>query len=226
MQMTADKRRSGWSLSHSSSQRSSRVFPFISFLCALCVLCGWIAFADTSSDLRTVADGGLENWQTSANTSCSTNTCYTEVNESSGSTCSVTPSDGDASYNRSGTAQQTQTYDLSLATIPDGSTLHSATVAACGKGVSQTVTVIFRVRVDGTETACGSAVTFANGSYGDHNCAIDFADVVKSGATDFEIGQRNTQNRDARVSAVKATITYTPPTGGAARRVVILPGNE
>lgn len=181
------------------------------FLCSL-IFVALAVWADSAANLRPVADGGTEQWQNNANTSCTSANCYTEVNEASGANCSTTP--GDGTFNHSTTTQNSvQTYDLDIASIPDGATLQTAVVSGClQRGGSQNAAGRFKARIDGSVTNCSTTFTTTS-TWSDFSCTIDFPDFVKSSSTDFEVGWENTQVRDVRGTAIKAEITYSPASG-------------
>ncbi|MBI4461464.1 MAG: hypothetical protein HY653_01015 [Acidobacteria bacterium] len=173
--------------------------------------------ADTTGIIRPVGDGGTEQWQNNAGTSCASATCYTEVNEASGANCSTLP--GDSTINHSTTTNgQVQTYDLDESSIPDNSTVTSAIVRVCAqRGGTQNANGNLKFVINGSTTACASNFT-STSTFTDFNCTIDFADDTKTAADDYEVGVANTQARDLHITTIAAEITYTPPAGGAKRR--------
>ena len=193
-----------------------RYFAFLSVLCVSVVI---LLLADATGDLRPTADGGVEQWQNNANTSCASATCYTEVNEASGANCTTTP--GDGTFNHStATTNQTQRYDIDESTIPDGSTVTSAVIRVCAqRGGTQNVNFVMRFCVNGTCT--DTASNTAASAWADFSGTSDFADDVKDGTDDYEIGVQNTQARDLRVTALEVDVTYTPVAGGGPRRMFI-----
>ncbi len=191
---------------------------FLLALC-LCVSVAVLLLADTTGDLRPTADGGSEQWTNEAGTACSSATCDTEVNEASGANCSTTP--GDSTDNKSGTTSgQVQRYDIDESSIPGGATITSAVVRGCViRGGSQNAGFTFRFCVNGTCTV--SSTLTSTSAYADYSATLDFADDVKDGSDDYEIGVANTQARDVWLTAIKVDITFTPPAGGGPRRLYI-----
>jgi hypothetical protein len=185
-----------------------------------------LARADSATNLRPAADGGTEQWQNEAGTACSSATCYTEVNESSGANCTTTP--GDSTDNQSTTTNNSiQQYDIDESSIPVNATVTSVTVYACAvRAGSQSVTTRLGFVVNGSVTECASTFT-AGASYADASCTIDIPDDVYTAADDYEIYVQNEQARNVLVTAVKADVTYTPPAGlgrrGTGRILTILP---
>jgi len=198
------------------SLKSARRFLLAVFCLAL--FAAWLLAASVTN-LRPTADGGTQQWQNNAGTSCASADCYLEVDESSGGNCTTTPGDGTINHSTT-TINQIQTFDLDESSIADNSTLQSAVVYGCvARGGAQNANFRFKVRIDGIVTNCASTST-STSTPTDFNCSIDFADVTKGGSTDFEIGIENTQARDVHLDAVKADITYTPPSGRS--RVVVI----
>lgn len=169
-----------------------------------------LARADDVTNLRPTADGATEQWQNDAGTACSSTTCFTQVNESSGANCSSTP--GDSTDNQSTTTNnQIMRYDIDESAIPEGATVTSVFVRVCAiRGGAQNVNTRLGFCVAGACTEC--ATTFAaTSAYADYDCSVDIPDDVFAAGDDYEIYVQNEQARNVLVTAISVDITYTPP---------------
>lgn len=180
--------------------------------CILGLILAALGVADTI-ELRPAADGAVEQWNDESAAACSSTDCFDSVDETSGDTCTTTPSDGDTTKISIATLATAQQFDLDESSIPDGSTATSAVVSACIKrGSGGSVSIGTRFCVNGScSTSSTQAITNA---YADYNFPIDFPDDTKDGTDDYEIGIGGTQtSRQFDVSAMRVVITYTPPAG-------------
>jgi hypothetical protein len=169
-----------------------------------------VLYADTTSTLRPTADGGEDsaNWSNTLSTACNGASCYLEVDESSGSSC--TNSDGDSSYIEASTNGASQSFDIDLSSISNNSTITSINITICairGQGGDKIQT---RRCVDGSCTSFGSDINLGV-SYGEDSQDHSGLSITKLAGTDIEIGIENSDDRTSRVSQISAIITYTPP---------------
>ncbi|MDP2324752.1 MAG: hypothetical protein Q8N51_12050, partial [Gammaproteobacteria bacterium] len=106
------------------------------------------------------------------------------------------------------------TFDLDILGIPNTSVITgiSVTFTCSGAVGNNTSTVQSLRRVGGVVTASGINVTCPNTAAGSpftqNHTGLS---ITKAADTDLEIGIRSTQNRAVRITALTATITYTPP---------------
>ena len=187
----------------------------------ICVFAIWL-LADTTGDLRPIADGGTESgWDDGDANDCSTvSDCWEDVNDSSGGSCSTTPSDGDTTHIVASSNGDEQTFDIDESSIPNGDTVESAVVRICARKVpAQGTSIRVRFVINGTPTDSGNIGL--NQSYTDHNATIDFADDVKDGSDDYEIGVELRSNREARVSAIETDITFSAPAAAGGKLRII-----
>ena len=191
---------------------------FLGCATVFCLACALLLWADTTSDLHPVADGGVEQWTNNAGTSCASTTCFTEVDEDVVAACTGV----DSIFNKSGTtAGNTQTYDVSLSSIPDNSLLTSTVVQGCVvRGTTTNSNFRFKVRIDGVVTDCPTT-TLVHGQLTFVSCTIDHPDVTKQSATDFEIGWEITGTAPLKGENIEAQITYASPSGAAKRRTYV-----
>lgn len=200
------------------TQTTNHRLGFLGCTVIACLACALLLWADTTSDLHPVADGGVEQWTNNAGTGCGSTTCYTEVDEDVVTGCTG----GDSTFNKVNGIfnNQSQTYDVDESSIPDNSTLTSAVVQGCVvRGGSQNANSRFKIRIDGAATNCATSSTATN-TLTLFSCAIDFADVTKTSTTDFEVGIENTQTRAVSLENIETQLTYTQPSGSAAKRRV------
>lgn len=175
------------------------------------------ARADTTGVLRPVADGGEDSalWSAKNGTACSSTDCSTEVDESSGSSCA--DSDGDASYVESNAQNAAQTFDISLATIPDSATISRVDISVCHVKGQTGQPNKFRTRycANGSCTNADQDLTPA-ATYGERTQSFAGLAVTKTDATDLEIGVIvvDANNALVRVSQISALITYSTSGGG------------
>lgn len=173
--------------------------------------------ADTTGTLRPTADGGNDSasWSTKSGTACSGADCSSEVDESSGSSC--TDSDGDTSYIDSNTQNASQTFNLNLSTITDNATISQVEITECHvKGESGQATK-FQTRycVDGSCTNAGNDITPA-ATYRDHTQTFSHLSITKTSSTDLEIGVivTDSSTKRVRISQISAVVTYSTSDGG------------
>ncbi len=167
--------------------------------------------ADTTAVLRPTADGGEDSasWKNTAGTTCNSTDCYTQVNESSGSTC--TNSDGDTSYITNSTNNVTQTFDIDESSIPDSATITSIAVTVCYARAAGGPLFQTRVCADGSCTNSGVNLT-GTASY-QESAQSQSVNVIKTASTDLEIGVSRAGGAGGdrvKISQISAVITYTP----------------
>jgi len=171
-------------------------------------------FADTTSTLRPTADGGEDsaNWEDADKNACSTNDCYTEVDESSGSSC--TNSDGDTTYLASSTSGAAQTFDINESSIADDSTITAIDITVCYKNKKAGEANDFQTRrcIDGSCTNSGTNIAIGD-TYTETTQSHTGLSITKTSSTDLEIGMAviGTTVKDIRISQISVTITYTSP---------------
>lgn len=168
--------------------------------------------AATTGSLFPISDSSQDSasWTTSSGSACSSANCFTEVDEAAGSECSG--SDGDTTYIQSATQNAAQTFDVSLADIPDNATITSIDVTTCHmKGQSgQANKFQTRYCLDGTCTNSGSNIT-PPANYLETSQNFSALSITKTSTTDLEIGVTITDNanKQTRVSQLFAVLTYT-----------------
>ena len=173
-------------------------------------------YADTTSTLRPIADGGDDsaNWSNTGGTACNATGCYLEVDESAGSSC--TNSDGDISYIEGSVQNATQTFDVDVSSITNDSIITAINIVICHKKGETGAANPFQTRrcIDGTCTDSGTDISPGN-NYTETTQSHTGLSITKSASTDIEIGLDLTgnKNKKSRISQISATITYTlPPT--------------
>jgi hypothetical protein len=166
--------------------------------------------ADTTSTLRPTADGGDDSasWTNTGGTACNATSCYTEVDESSGGTC--TNSDGDTTYIQSANISGiSQTFDLTESSIPDNAAVTKIDITVCyaksgGGGTFQT-----RYCHNGSCSDSGTNIsTGAQYAEATQSHTVNF---TKTSSSDIEIGVTNTAAKNTRISQISAVVTYTVP---------------
>jgi hypothetical protein len=187
---------------------------------AVCLILAlaFITFPASPDDVvvRPVNDGAVNEWTTAANGACgSGSTCASLVNETSGGSCSTTPSDGDTSYiKRIGTGAASQQFTTDLSSIPNGSTITAINVRVCARRtVTQAVSITLGYVVDGGSPVDSGNLT-TNQTYTDHDFNSTGLSITKESGTAIElrITKTTTQDRETRLSTMAADITYTLPT--------------
>lgn len=165
--------------------------------------------ADLSPELLPAADGGDDSasWSTGGGTLCNSTNCYTEVDDTSGSSC--TNSDGDSTYIKSSSSNAVQTFDIEESSIPNGSTITQIAVTICAKRGQPGATLQTRYCYD--STCFNSGATIASGSQYSSYTQNHATNFIKQPGTDIEIGLINIAPRESRISRISAIITYTPP---------------
>ena len=105
------------------NSKLTKILALISIVFAVLFIGVFVVFADITSTLRPTADGGNDSasWDNTGGTACNATNCYTEVDESSGGSC--TNSDGDTSYISTGTNGANQTFDIDESGVPDDATI-------------------------------------------------------------------------------------------------------
>lgn len=197
-----------------------RVSSFVLTLC-LCVVATLLLWADTTGDLRATADGGQNLWDDAALTNCGSTDCFDDVDESSGTSCSTTPSNGDTDYIVTAANAEDQSFDLDESSIPDGVTVTDGTIYICARKVpAQGTNITGTICINGTCTD-GTDTTLTT-SYADYSFSINFTDDIKGAGDDYECGVDSGSAREMRVSAIKCIFTYTPPGQPPLRRRILL----
>lgn len=176
--------------------------------------CSPFAWAQTSVTLRPTADGTVKQWTNNAGTLCTSATCYTEVNEASGSTNCASSAfvKGSGVYNKSpASTAQTERYGVGSAlqaAVPNGAIIDSITVHACeARGGSTNTTGNLRIVFNGGTSSCASNQS-VTATYADLSCTFSPLNVVKDGSTTLEIGNATQQNRSIWMDAISAVVTY------------------
>lgn len=183
----------------------------------LAALATLLLFAAETGELRPTADGSSDWWINKSAAGCQAVNCYTEVDETSGSYCTATPSDGDSTYIKSqiSSADNYQTFHIDESSIPDGSTVESVKVSVCAKRNGTTgYTFNLVVRINSGTLTDGSAKD-ATDSWADFNDTFTFTDLKKSSSDEYEIGVKHPESSSYQVyiSAIKSVWTYTTPAG-------------
>ena len=179
----------------------------------------------TTVTLRPTSDGSIEQWNNNAGSACTGQTCFVDVDETSGSTncASSTFVPGDGAINRSpATTALTQQYSLTLTTIPNGAIITSITVHACeARGGATNTSGTLRIVLNGGTTTCGTNQS-VTATFTDLSCTFSSLNTAKSGGTTLEIGNTTTQNRNISVDSIEAEVTYTTGQIGTAASSVHL----
>ncbi|MFC1731822.1 fibronectin type III domain-containing protein [candidate division KSB1 bacterium] len=192
---------------------SSRLFNTL-VVCVLFFAVFSFAFADTTSTLRPVLDGGNDDakWRTTAGGKCDVDDCYIEVDESSGASC--TNSDGDTSYIWSASEGFSQTFNLDTSPITDDSTITNIAITACyieGDALGS-----FQTRYCHNGTCSDSGIDLVGGAAYDESTQDHSVSFTKTSGSDIEIGVTQTNNiKIIRISQISAIITYVLPGGDA-----------
>jgi len=166
--------------------------------------------ADTTSTLRPTADGGDDSadWDNTGGTACNATDCYTEVDESSGASC--TNSDGDTTYIVTSTNGADQTFNIDLSSITNNSTITQIDITVCAVRGAGGAKIQTRRCVDGTCTNSGTDINLG-ASYSETTQSHTGLSITKGVSTDFEIGISNEAAKSAKLSQISAVITYTLP---------------
>ena len=171
-------------------------------------------FADTTSVLRPVADGGNDDakWRTTAGGKCDVDDCYIEVDESSGASC--TNSDGDTSYIWSASEGFSQTFNLDTSPITDDSTITNIAITACY--IEGDTLASFQTRWCHNGTCSDSGIDIVGGATYNESTQAHTVSFTKTSGSDIEIGVTQTNNiRIINISQISAIITYVLPGGDA-----------
>lgn len=173
-----------------------------------------VVLAGTTSTLQPIADSGDDSadWLNTGGTACDTADCYTEVDESSGSSC--VNSDGDISYIESNTNGASQMFGIDESGIPNNSEITQIDISVCYKKGESQAANMFQTRrcIDGTCTNFGADIA-PGGNYEETIQSHTGLSVTKTTSTDIEIGVAITGTKDnlARISQISAVIIYTAP---------------
>jgi hypothetical protein len=184
------------------------IAPLLVVLVIVSMIAFHFVFAATTSTLSPTADGTDDSasWFNIGDTACNTTDCYTEVDETSGGTC--TNSDGDTSYIYSDGTNVSQTFDIDESSITDGYTISAIDITVCYvKETAPGATFQTRYCFDGSCTDSGVDLTTGN-SYAESTQSFSVSHTKVSGS-DIEIGiTDNDANKNIQVSQIKAVITY------------------
>ena len=162
-----------------------------------------LAFADVSGTLLPLSDGAYLQWTPSTGT-----THYVLVDESS---CN-----GTTDYNSTNGVGNRDAYGLSLASIPNGSTITAIEITPCasnnkqGGGTASTLNVFYRF--NGTDSADAGSYALT-GTTPVQLAATTFSGLsfVKGASSALQIGAvLSAGGKGARLSRIAAVITYTP----------------
>ncbi|NOH04116.1 MAG: Ig-like domain-containing protein [Chloroflexi bacterium] len=172
------------------------------------------ARADTTAELIPMAPGTYTAWANGV----------AEVNEGiAAASC------GDADRIVTNVVNARESYTVSLASIPDGSTITSIEIRAADRGeTNPNGTYATFVRFNGVDSA-NSATHTATGNSGE--CTgfpidtFDVTDTIKDGTTTLQIGVIKINNIALRVGVLSAFVTYTPPTPANDPPVITAPAS-
>lgn len=159
--------------------------------------------ASTTSTLLPVSDGSYAQFTPSTGTSH-----YALVDESS---CN-----GNTDYNSETTTTQRDSYNLSLSSIPNGSTITQISITPCASknatgGSNSTFNVFYRL--DGVNSADAGSYSLSTTTPADL-AATNFSglSISKTSTTALQIGGVHTSGtKGVRLSRIAAVITYTTP---------------
>ena len=163
--------------------------------------------------LRPIGDGSLEGFYNNSQVACSSTTCYTVVDETSGANCSGTIVAGgtDYVYTYGLSVGAKQTFTLDVSSIPNGSVIQRIELHTCARysttyassGAARAITV-----VNGAETDCAAIFTFTS-SWAEYICTITLATpVTKGSTTTVEIGAQLTSGADDTFNTFAAIVYY------------------
>lgn len=184
------------------------IAPLLIILIVISMIAFHFALASVTDTLRPTADGGEDSndWKNTSNASCSGVDCYTEVDESSGASC--TNSDGDTSYIKSDTNGAVQTFDIDESGVPDDYIISQIDITICARrAVTGVVSIETRKCIDNVCTSSGSSITLTD-SYVETTQSHSGLNITKGASTDIEIGVINTSAKTVQVSQISADITY------------------
>ena len=162
------------------------------------------AYADVTAELVPTAVGTYTAWTND----------YAQIDE--GIVGAVCDGGGPVDYISSATADARETVVISLASIPDGSTITSIDILVADRGdTSEGGTYRTFVRFNGVDSADSAATHSVTGTGG--GCTgfpvdtFDIADTVKNAGTTLEIGVVKVNGIGLRVGVLSAIVTYTYP---------------
>ena len=161
-----------------------------------------LAFADSTFSILPTSNGTYLQWTPSTGT-----THYTLVDES---TCN-----GTSDYNSTNTVGSRDSYDTSLASVPNGSTVTAIEITPCASrnkagGGSATMNVFYRY--NGMDSADAGNYTLT-GATPTQLAATAFSglSLVKGSASTLQIGAiLSAGTKGARLSRIAVVVTYTP----------------
>ena len=181
-------------------------FLFVSgivFFVIAALLLVQLVFADSTSSLLPSSDGAYLQWTPSTGT-----THYTLVDES---TCN-----GTTDYNSTNTVGNRDSYGISLASVPNGSTITAIEITPCASrnkstgGGSATMDVFYRY--NGVDSADAGNYALA-GTTPTQLAATTFSglSLVKGSSSALQIGAvLSAGTKGARLSRIAVVVTYTP----------------
>jgi len=191
--------------------RYLKIFIIVNLLLCFFLLANTI-FADTTTVLRPIADGGEDKvvWRNAAGQSCNTVDCYLEVDEESGSSC--TNSDGDISYIQNAFVSESQTFDIDESSIPNNSKITQIDINICYRQEGPvTNTLQTRRCINDSCTNSGTDIT-PSATYTETTQSHTGLNITKTISTDIEIGLELVGSAGRmRISQISAVITYTLP---------------
>lgn len=184
---------------------------FLSLAIVVCAF-SFAVQAQTTITLRPTGDGSVKQWNNNSGAACASNTCYTQVDETTGSTdCTVAALvKGDGVLNKApATNAKVEQYSMTLSSLPTGAVIDSITVHACeARGGGTNTSGQLRIVLNGATTTCGSnqAVT---STFQDLSCSFASLEVgYLSGTTTLEIGNSTTAAVAISMDTIEAQLTY------------------
>ena len=163
-----------------------------------------VSALSNSGSLVPTGNGGVQDtgWLNTAGTQCTVNgtNCYAGVSDSSNST--YIQKGSETGINAS--------FNISLASVPNGSTIATISVTFVCAGVNNTSNVRAVWGVDGGATTnSGSNVSCGHGTPTQFTQSFTGLSITKGASTDLEVGVRGVQNQAARVYEISARVTFT-----------------
>ena len=184
---------------------------FLSFAIVVCAL-SFGALAQTTVMLRPTGDGSVKQWNNNSGLACSTNTCYTQVDETSGSTncTNSTVVQGSGVLNKAPATNAKVEQIFADTFQPSDRRRHRFNYRSRlrGSGASTNTSGQLRIVLNGATTTCSSnqAVT---ATFQDPSCAFSSLEVgYVSGTTTLEIGNSTTAAVAISMDTIAAQLTY------------------
>jgi len=168
--------------------------------------------AQTTVTLRPTGDGSVKQWNNNSGTACTGTACYSQVNETSGSTncTSSTHVPGNGVVNKSpATNSRAEQYTMTLSSLPTGAVIDSMTVYSCqARGGSTNTSGKLRIVLNGATTTCSSNQA-ANSAFAEVSCAFTGLNTnYVSGTTTLEIGNSTTAAAAISMDSIDVDLTY------------------